>query len=127
MGPRQLCYYLNTFFGTKIAPQYTCEYYLTSKEDFQRWDAVFDNRISYTTSIHKEVRTWVADNIVRWQNEKPKFFKIEMILDDLLPSHVIEAAGGANRNRRKSSLLEIAGFSNDSNRRSERRVLPAAG
>ena len=86
---------------------------------------MFENRLSYTTSIHKEVRTWVADSIVQWQNEKPKFFKIEMIQDELLPSHVIEAAGGANRNRRKSSLLEIAGLSNDSNRRSERRVQPA--
>jgi len=99
--------YLGTFFGTKTAPQYTCEYFITSKEDFQRWDAVFENRLSYTTSIHKEVRTWVADNVTRWQNEKPPFFKIEMIPDDLLPRAVFEAEGGVRRRRRSSMFGEI--------------------
>ena len=33
-----------------------------------------------------------------------------MIPDDLLPRDVFEIAGGANRNRRKSSLVELVGF-----------------
>ena len=59
--------FLKTFFGTKTAPQYTCEYFLTSKEDFQRWDTVFENRLSYTRSIHTKVKEWIAENIYRWQ------------------------------------------------------------
>jgi len=100
--------YLGTFFGTKTAPQYTCEYFSTSKEDFQKWDAVFENQLSYTTSIHNDVRTWVSDNIVRWQQERPQFFKIEMIPDDLLPRSIFEAEGGVNR--RRSSVREIVGL-----------------
>jgi len=101
--------YLGTFFGTKTAPQYTCEYFSTSAEDFQRWDAVFENRIEYTKSIHGAVRTWVAGNIVRWQNEKAPFFKIEMIPDGLLPVDVAEAEGGVNRRRSSVSLREMVG------------------
>ena len=106
--------YLGTFFGTKTAPQYTCEYFSTSKEDFQKWDAVFENRIEYTTSIHDDVRTWVADNIVRWQNEKPPFFKIETIPDDLQPDGIVEAEGGARRRRSSNvSIREIVGLVKD--------------
>jgi len=50
-------------------------------------------------SIHKEVRQWVAANIVRWKNEQPSWFKIEMIPDDLLPPEVYEEEGGDNRRR----------------------------
>jgi len=108
--------YLGKFFGTNTAPQYTCEYFLTSKEDFQKWDAVFENRLSYTKSIRKEVRTWVADNFVRWKNEKPPFFKIEMIPDDLLPRAIFEAEGGVARRSRSSavSVRESVGINESS-------------
>ena len=97
--------YLGTFFGTKTAPQYTCELFRTSEEDSAKFRAAFKNRSSYTTSIRKEVRTWVADNIVRWQNEKSPFFKIEMIPDDLLPSSIFEVEG--EEERRRNSIVGI--------------------
>jgi len=78
--------FLKTFFGTKTAPQYTCEYFLTSKEDVHRWDMVFGVRNNYTKSIHAKVKEWVADNIDNWQTEKPDWFKIEMVPDEFLPS-----------------------------------------
>ena len=76
--------YLNTFFGTKTAPQYTCELFLTSKEDHQRFHAVFKNRIEYTKSIHRieytksihgEVKEWVVNNLRKWRRERPDWFK----------------------------------------------------
>jgi len=91
--------YSGTFFGKKTAPQYTCEYFQTSTEDFQRWDAVFENRISYTKAIHEEVKQWIANSITQWMNEKPAWFKIEMIADKLLPQDVLSAEGGTNRVR----------------------------
>jgi len=105
--------YLGTFFGTKTAPQYTCEYFTTSIEDFQRWDAVFENRIEYTQTIHDEVRTWVADNVARWKVESPSFFKIEMIPDKLLPDSVVEAEGGARRRRINVSIREFVDLAVD--------------
>ena len=100
-----------TFFGTKTAPQYTCELFETSKEDSQRFDAVFSNRIAYTKSIHDDVRDWVARNIDRWKENKPDWFKIEMIPDAFLLSDVFEEEGGARRRRRSSvSIREIVGL-----------------
>ena len=105
--------YLGTFFGTKTAPQYTCDYFLTSTEDFQKWDAVFENRLIYITSIHKEVKTWVADSVARWKYFRPPFFKVEMIPDDLRPAEVLVAEGGATRRRSNASSRDLVGFKED--------------
>jgi len=109
--------YLNTFFGTKTASQYTCELFLTSKEDSQKFRAVFKNRIEYTKSIHGEMKDWVADNIDQWRRENPDWFNIEMIPDEFLPEDVFEAEGGAERKRSRVSLREVIGFEGESERR----------
>ena len=114
--------YLNTFFGTKTAPQYTCELFMTSKDDHQKFRAVFKNRTEYTKSIHEEVKEWVAINLSKWRREEPDWFNIERIPDELLPNDVFEAVGGAKRRRSSVSLREIVGLQEiDEN---ERRVHP---
>ena len=65
---------------------------------------MFTNRLSYTAAIHEDAKTWVAGNIERWKDEKPDWFKIEMIPDDFLPSEVLAAEGGTIR--RKGSFLD---------------------
>jgi len=102
--------YLDTFFGTMTAPQYTCELFITSKDDCQKFRAVFKNRIEYTKSIHGKVKEWVAENIDKWKRERPDWFKIEKIPDELLPQDVLEAEGGAKRRRSSVSLREMAGL-----------------
>jgi len=102
--------YLNTFFGTKTASQYTCELFLTSKDDSQKFDAIFTNRIQYTKTIHEEVKEWVRENINQWKRKKPDWFNIEIIPDEFLPKEVYEAEGGANRRRSSVSLREIVGL-----------------
>ena len=92
--------FLDTFFGTKTASQYTClRYHINDKNEEARFDAVFVNRISYTKSIHEEVQKWVADNIERWKEEKPDWFDIGAIPDDMLPSALFLSIGGLNRRR----------------------------
>jgi len=102
--------YLNTFFGTKTAPQYTCELFMTSQEDHQKFRAVFKNRNDYTKTIHEEVKEWVVENIDQWKREKPDWFNIEKIPDEFLPKDLFEAEGGANRRRSSVSLREIVGL-----------------
>ena len=102
--------YLNTFVGTKTAPQYTCELFLTSQEDHQRFRAVFKNRIEYTKSIHGKVKEWVEDNIDEWRRDQPDWFKIEMIPDEFLSKNLIEAVGGAKRRRSIVSMREMVGL-----------------
>jgi len=110
--------YLNTFFGTKTASQYTCELFMTSKDDFQKFTAIFTNNIRYTKTIHEEVKLWVAAKINQWKIDKPDWFKTEMIPDVFLPKEVFEAEGGAERRRRKStSMAEMMGLKNNNSRR----------
>ena len=77
--------YARTFFGMKTASQYTCERFLTSEEDSGKFDAVFLNRASYSQAIFDEVKKWLAENIDRWIAEKPDWFKIDEIPDEMLP------------------------------------------
>ena len=104
--------YYNTFFGTMTEPQYTCEVFLKSKDDATKFDHAFEVQLQYTKSIEAEVKEWVANNIDRWKEEKPDWFKIDFIPDEFLPQAVIEAEGGANRKQRRSSvsLREMVGF-----------------
>ena len=101
--------FLNTFFGAMTAPQYTCERFQNG-DDEAKFEAVFYNRLSYTKSIHEEVKTWVAENIDRWREEKPAFAKIDMIPDELLPKRVILEEGGAKRRRSSVSMREVIGL-----------------
>ena len=61
--------YLNTFFGTTTAPQYTCEVFLKNKDDATKFDFAFEVRLQYTRSIKAEVKEWVANNIDRWKED----------------------------------------------------------
>jgi len=115
--------YIWTFFGTKTASQYSCELFLTSKDDFSKFRAVFKNRISYTKKVHVEVKKWVAENIKQWIEERPDWFKIERIPDEYLPKDVLEAEGGARRRRSSVSLREILGLGEEN----EGRVHPQVG
>ena len=68
----------------------------------------FGKRISYTKSIHGEIKEWVAANIDRWREENPEWFDIQLIPDEFLPPRVIIAEGGTSRKRRSSvSMREL--------------------
>jgi len=102
--------YVNTFFGTMTAPQYTCMLSNTSKEDSAKFDAIFSTRLSFSTNVHEDVKDWVAANVARWNAEGDDWFKIEMIPDEFLPKEVLEAEGGAQRRRNSVSVRETLGF-----------------
>jgi len=104
--------YLGTFFGTKTAPQYTVDLYQETSEDYRKFAAIFSNRLSYTTSIHSDVKVWIANNIDRWEENRPAWYKVELIPSDFLPAAFLEAEGGGRRHRRLSnvSVKEVMGL-----------------
>jgi len=110
--------YLNTFFGTKTAPQYTCELFMNATDDAMRWDAFVTNNIDYTKAIHPQAKEWVAANIGRWKREKPTWFNVEKIPDEFLPAEVFAAEGGAMRRRSSVSIREVVGLGGNGRRNS---------
>ena len=80
--------FVTTFFGWETGPQCCVLGFQDCKTDAQRFAWVFGSRRSYTTPIHGEVKTWVANNIDRWKLEKPEWFKIDAIPDEMMPSKV---------------------------------------
>ena len=83
-----------------------------SSEDNIKFKVAFKKRLQFTKSIEAEVKEWVASNIDRWKVDNPDWFKIDLIPDEILPQAALEAEGGTNRKRRRSSvsLREIAGL-----------------
>ena len=102
--------YMHTFWLLKTGPQYTCERFQGSSQDSERFKVVFHKRMSYTKSIHGEIKEWVAANIDQWREERPEWFDIERIPDEFLPPRVVLAEGGATGRRRSSiGLKELVG------------------
>jgi len=60
---------MQTFFSLKTAPQYTCELFLEGTEDENKFRVAFYMRPQNTVSIMKEMKEWVANNIVWWKAE----------------------------------------------------------
>jgi len=101
--------HFHTFFDTRTAQQELHDRFLASELEEFKFGLVVAHRKSYTIKIHREMKEFVADNIVRWKEEKPAWFKIDKIPDDFLPQAVLEAEGGAQR-RRPSMFFSEMGF-----------------
>jgi len=99
--------HIHTFFSLKTAPVYTVELFSESNNDSVKYDAVFTNRISYTSSVHDEIKQWVAANIEDWRRDMPEWFHLKDIPDEFLPAAIITAEGGAKRRRRSVSVRDI--------------------
>ena len=91
--------YASTFFGLKTGTDYVSELFECADSDFQRWDAVFTNRIQYSKPVHEKVKVWVKENIQKWRDRKEKWFNIELIPDEFLPVDVFNEEGGDSRRR----------------------------
>ncbi len=105
--------YLQTFFSTETASQYTIRLFRESKADEARFRSAFGNNSSYTESIKAEIKQWLDEKYPIWQLERPPWFtdvKIALIPTDMLPKEVlrqlITKGGGA---RRRSTISEKLG------------------
>ena len=100
--------FLRTFFTRKTGPQYICELFRTSTLDSAKFRTAFSKRRSFIAECEDEVKDWVRVNIERWRLEKPDWFKIDKIPDDILPAEVVAEEGGAKR--RRSSIISVRSF-----------------
>ena len=108
--------YVNTFFDFTTGSEYTCSRFQDASDDHGKFLFAFKKKVSYTKSIHGEIKTWVSDNIVRWRIEGEKWFEIDLIPKEMLPSEELLSEGGAQRRKRSSvSMREVIGLVTVSN------------
>jgi len=93
--------YVKTFFSTRTATKFIRELFLTSEEDYQRFDAAFSFQKRYISSIRSDVKEWMSSYIQRWQREGSDWFKIELIPDE----YVGELASRENETTRSEATI----------------------
>ena len=79
--------YITTFFCTKTAPQYTVELFRNSEDDASKFDAAFDNRLSYLAECEEEVKGWIAQNYDILVGEE--WFIVAKVPDDFLSKQIL--------------------------------------
>ena len=92
--------YISTFSGLMTGSEYTCDRFHYAKDDQSKFAAAYENRANYTKPIHGEIKTWVANNIVRWKIEDESWFRIDLVPDEMLPSDDLEAECGSLERRK---------------------------
>ena len=105
--------YLHTFFSIQTGKDSTMGYFLNNESDEIK-ALIFKENLRLWTKIRPQVKTWVADNWKRWNEEKPSWFTaklVEKIPDDMIPSDDLERIRAGGKRRKSSVLLEMRRFS----------------
>ena len=76
-----------TFFGRQTAPQYTVDLFRNSEDDASKFDAAFDNRLSYLAECEEEVKGWIAQNYDILVGEE--WFIVAKVPDDFLSKQIL--------------------------------------
>jgi hypothetical protein len=66
----------------------------------------FCRRAPLGSHIGEEVKAWTAENWARWKEEKPAWFKVEVVPDRFIPAAEL-AQLGYNRKRRGSAAGSV--------------------
>ena len=88
--------YMNTFFSLQTGPEGVVDRFKTGESEEIRFEAAFGNRPSYTSAAREEIKNWVSENFAKWNSEKPLWFDVAKIPDDILPREHYEMLGSAN-------------------------------
>jgi hypothetical protein len=65
--------------------------FLKGKSDEERFELFTNNLLLWEKDIGDEVRAWVEENWGRWKEERPPWFKAEMVPERVVPAVEQEA------------------------------------
>ena len=105
-----------TFFATRIAVpklrrtlwsstsgrQWVQDCFLKGETDKGKFGIFACNLLLWESDIGEEVKAWAAENWARWREEKPAWFKPELVPDQFIPAAELQQLG-FNRKRRGSA------------------------
>ncbi|GMI28759.1 hypothetical protein TeGR_g8642 [Tetraparma gracilis] len=99
--------YRHTLWSWTSGRQCAQDYFHKGKDEEAKFTEIFSmNLLLWESEIGEEVRAWTAENWARWSEEKPSWFKPEVVPDQFLPAGALEHLG-YNRKRRGSAAGSI--------------------
>ena len=94
--------YRHTLWSWTSGKQVVQDYFLKGNDDETRFIVFSNNLLLWESDIGDEVKAWTAENWARWSEEKPSWFKPEVVPDRFIPAVELEQLG-FNRQRRGSA------------------------
>ena len=94
--------YRHTLWSWTTGRQLIQDYFLKGVTDEGKFLVFTCNVLLWESDIGAEVKAWVGGNWVRWKEEKPAWFKVEMVPDRFIPVGELQQLG-LNRKRRGSA------------------------
>ncbi|GMI52071.1 hypothetical protein TeGR_g1383 [Tetraparma gracilis] len=92
--------YRHTMWSGTTGRQCAQDYFIKGKDDEVKFTEIFSmNLLLWESDIGEEVKAWTAEGWERWKEEKPAWFKPEVVPDQFVPAVELEQLGH-NRARR---------------------------
>jgi hypothetical protein len=97
----------HTIWSWTTGRQCAQDYFLKGEGDEAKFTEIFSiNLLLWEEEIGDQVRAWTAENRARWKEEKPEWFKPEIVPDRFIPAGEL-AVLGSNRARRGSAARSV--------------------
>ncbi|GMI19044.1 hypothetical protein TeGR_g4044 [Tetraparma gracilis] len=98
--------YRHTLWSSTSGRQCVHDYFYKGKDEESKFWIFNRNLLLWENDIGEEVKLWVGENWARWKEEKPVWFKVEMVPDQFIPAVELEQLGH-NRKRRGSAAGSV--------------------
>ena len=94
--------YRHTLWSWTTGRQCVHDYFHKGLGDEGKFEIFGNNLLLWESDIGEEVKAWTAENWARWSEEKPAWFKPEVVPDRFIPVGELQQLG-LNRKRRGSA------------------------
>jgi hypothetical protein len=98
--------YRRTLWSWTTGRQCVHDYFLKGWDDEAKFEIFGCNLLLWESDIREEVKAWTSANWARWSEEKPSWFKPEIVPDRFIPAAGLEQLGH-NRKRRGSAAESL--------------------
>jgi hypothetical protein len=98
--------YRHTLWSKTSGRECVHDYFVKGWDDESKFGIFGFNLLLWESDIGEEVKAWTAENWARWKEEKPAWFKPELVPDQFLPAGELHQLG-FNRARRGSAAGSV--------------------
>ena len=96
----------HTLWSWTSGRQCVHDYFIKGDDDEAKFNIFKRNLLLWESDIGEEVKAWTAENWARWSEEKPAWFKPEVVPDRFIPVGELQQLG-LNRKRRGSAAGSV--------------------